>query len=96
MEYFDKLAKLSNDRLMDVVKNYKRYGYPEQYRQAALDILESRGIPFEMLKLTGNLENQELKKAEDAYSSFIANSRGAFVMYLLFWGASLALNDHED
>ena len=32
MEYFDIINKFDNDKLIDIVKNYKRYGYNDALR----------------------------------------------------------------
>ena len=41
MEDFDILNKFDNDKLIDVVKNYKRYGYDDELRDYAINLLRS-------------------------------------------------------
>ena len=36
----DILNKFDNDKLIDVVKNYKRYGYDDELRDYAINLLE--------------------------------------------------------
>ena len=56
----EKLKSLDNDKLIDVVKNYRQYGYSNELRTAAIEILDSRGIDQEKLKLTGNFDNEKI------------------------------------
>ena len=42
MEDFDILNKFDNDKLIDVVKNYKRYGYDDELRDYAINLLGER------------------------------------------------------
>ena len=39
MEDIDILNKFDNDKLIDVVKNYKRYGYDDELRDYAINLL---------------------------------------------------------
>ncbi|PRX54598.1 hypothetical protein CLV81_3000 [Flagellimonas meridianipacifica] len=79
----NKLKNLSNNRLIDVVKNYRQYGYPEEYRILAIDILNNRGVDEMTLKLRGQFDNQIYREAQDSYNSFRRNSRIAFILYLV-------------
>ena len=40
----ERLKKLDTDKLIDVVKNYRQYGYEENLRNSAISLLEERGI----------------------------------------------------
>ena len=42
MEDFDILNKFDNDKLIDIVKNYKRYGYNDALRNYVINLLEER------------------------------------------------------
>lgn len=53
MEDFDILKRFDNDKLIDVVKNYKRYGYDDEIRDYAINLLEERGWSVEDLKTFG-------------------------------------------
>jgi len=86
--YAEKLKTLDNKQLIDVVKNYRQYGYDEPTRAAAIAILETRGISKEQLQLSGNFENQTYNEAEQLYRDFRANSNIAFIAY----GTFLLLN----
>jgi hypothetical protein len=79
----EKLAKLDSDKLIDIVRNYKQYGYTDEIRSMALSQLEKQGISTEDLRLTGNLENATFNQASDLFSSFNRNSTIAFIAYCL-------------
>lgn len=77
----ERLKKLDTDKLIDVVKNYRQYGYDENFRISAISILENRGIAKEQLELTGNFENRTYDFAGELYKSFNQNSKIAFILY---------------
>ncbi len=81
-ELNERLIKLDNSKLTDVVKNYKQYGYDESIRRTALDILKSRGIEEDDLKLTGNFNNYSYERAIEIAGSYTKNSRTTFLLYL--------------
>lgn len=84
-EQKQKLENLSNNKLIDVVKNYRQYGYDEQLRIYAIKLLEARGITQEELKLTGNFENRTYDYVLELYNSFTLNSKLALSMYLIIF-----------
>ena len=77
----DRLKNLDSDKLIDVVKNYRQYGYEEDLRTEAVIILAERGISKEQLQLTGNFQNKKYDKAEELYNSFTKNSKITLVLY---------------
>lgn len=68
---------------MDVVKNYRQYGYDNNMRASAISILNSRGITNEQLQLTGNFENKTYDYAQIVFNSFNRNSKIAFILFLI-------------
>jgi len=82
------LKTLSDNKLIDIVKNFKQYGYDENIRTNAISILEEKGININDLKLTGNFENQKFNDANSYYNSFFKNSKIAFMFYCII----IALN----
>jgi hypothetical protein len=84
MNQIEKLQRLDNSKLLDVVKNYRQYGYDEDLRMAALKLLEERGIPQSELEITGRLENRTYDDAEYLFNSFKQNSKRAFTCYVIF------------
>jgi len=81
---FDKLKKFDNQKLTDIVKNYKQYGYDIEIRNTAIEILGERGISEEDLKLSGNYENVEYNSAEDIFDKYNKSSKLTFFFYGLF------------
>lgn len=81
----ERLLKLDNDKLIDVVKNYRQYGYDAQLRETAISILGNRGISKEQLQITGNFENKTYDYAKDLYGLFLKNSKFTFVLYMILF-----------
>ena len=79
----ERLKSLDNSKLIDVVRNYRQYGYDEGLRTVAIDTLKSRGVSEEELKLTGNFTNQLFDLAQGIAISYSFNSKMAFVFYAL-------------
>lgn len=77
----DKSETLDNSKLMDVVRNYRQYGYDEKLRAKAISLLEDRGVSKEHLKLSGNFTNQSYDFAIQLYGAFSRNSKIAFILY---------------
>lgn len=82
-EYLERLNNLNNEKLIDVVKNYRQYGYTNELRKSAISILEERGIHKEQLQLTGKFENTTYNKAKEIYTSFHRNSKITFTFYTI-------------
>ena len=78
----ERLNSLEDHKLMDVVKNYRQYGYSDRIRNEALSILESRGVDEFELRLKGNLQNSTYDQAIGYYHDFERNSKIAFGLYL--------------
>ena len=57
-EYRRKLLNLNDKKLIDVVKNYRQYGYDEELRNTAIELLKERGITKKQLEFTGDFENR--------------------------------------
>ena len=75
------IKTFDNSRLIDIVKNYKRYGYEAYLKDEALQILKDRGVDEETLRLTGNLTDYEFDTAKNLFDSFNKNSKLAFLFY---------------
>jgi|TARA_B110000908_G_scaffold151739_1_gene186757 hypothetical protein len=76
-----KLESFENGKLIDIVKNYKQYGYDNDLRNIAVGILEQRGINKEQLELSGNFENHSYESAKGIHKLFSRNSKIAFILY---------------
>jgi len=77
----ERLNKLDDSKLIDVVKNYRQYGYDNELRATAISILNDRGITKEQLQLTGDFENKTYDYAQELFNSFAKNSKIAFILY---------------
>jgi len=81
----DSLSSLNNEKLIEVVKNYRKYNYDDIVRNEAIEILEERGIDKKQLILTGNFENQTYNSAERAFNSFKRNSIITIIFYIVIF-----------
>ncbi len=79
------LESFDDEKLIDIVKNYRQYGYDGRLRARALALLEKRGIDKEQLVLTGNFDNSAYDSALGIYASFDRNSKRALVLYILLF-----------
>ena len=76
-----KIRNLDNAKLIDIVKNYKQYDYPSEFRSEALKILAERGITNNALKISGNLDNNKYDNAEQIFKKFTQNNNIALFFY---------------
>ena len=83
METNEKLKSFDDQKLIDIVRNYRQYGYSEDIRNAAISILESRGIDLDVLQLKGGLVNSTYDAAKQEYDAFESASKFALVFYVL-------------
>ncbi len=90
-EQHERLLKLDDNKLIDVVKNYRQHGYSEDLRESAIEILTQRGISIEQLHFAGNLENHTFEHAKHLYESFLRNSKITFVMCLILFVSRVAI-----
>lgn len=81
MEINEKLKTFDDNKLIDIVKNYRQYGYGDDIRNTAISILESRGIDLDVLKLRGEFTNSKYDDAKQEFDSFESSSKVAFVFY---------------
>jgi len=92
----ERLLKFDNDKLIDIVKNFRQYGYDDVLRETAISILADRGISKEQLKLTGSFENKTYNYAPDLFASLLKNSKIAFVMYLILFASRILIRITPD
>jgi len=76
-----RIIRLSTDQLIDVVKNYRQYGYSLEVRSYALGLLEKQGISQTDLQLTNSLDNHIYAKAKEIFATYTIDSRRAFICY---------------
>lgn len=90
MGYSDALKRMDNDKLLDVVKNYRQYDYDEETRDTAIAILAERGWSAEELNMFGYLDNWNYDEAEKQYNAYRRNCKIGFALLILSIG-TLAL-----
>lgn len=88
----ERLISMEDHKLIDVVKNYRQYGYNNELRNEALKILKSRGIDEFELKLKGDFRNSTYDHALVYYQDFERNSKIAFGLYLYFIFGNIMLS----
>lgn len=74
----------SNEKLIDVVKNYRQFDMDESYRNTALKFLNKRGITEEELRFGGNLHNEEYDNALRYKTAYDENSKITLVLYFFY------------
>lgn len=79
----EKFSALSDQQLMDVVKNYRQYNYTDGERSLAIEMLSDRGISERRLKVLGFFENKQYQKAIDSHKKFLKTSKRTFLFYVL-------------
>jgi lipopolysaccharide export system permease protein len=91
IEHFD------NDKLIDLVKNYRQYGLGISYKTNALQLLNQRGITELELKLSGNLRNESFESGvrhlEDYHENATLANYAHFTL-LIFGIGGLVLNNN--
>lgn len=91
------LEHFENDKLIDLVKNYRHYGLGISHKANALQVLTKRGITELELKLSGNLSNESyesgIRHMQDYYeNATLANY--AHIALLVFGISGLILNNN--
>lgn len=87
----EKFSSLSDQQLIDLVRNYQQYNYSEGERSLGVDILASRGVTEERLKILGAFENKDYEAAKEDYESLKKSSRLTFYFYIPYLLFGLAL-----
>lgn len=85
------LDNFSNEKLIDIVKNYKLFRYEEHIKDQALAILTSRGITIEDIQLLGD-SGSKLATAHLLFRQFNKNSIAAFGIYILLFTLQFLIN----
>jgi len=78
------IQEYSNEKLIDVVKNYRQFDMDESYRNTALKFLNKRGITEEELRFGGNLHNEEYDNALRYKTAYDENSKITLVLYFFY------------
>ena len=74
-EEIRELHTFENEKLINIVKNFRQYKHALNYKQSALAVLNSRGISELELKMSGDLTNLNYENAVQYYIDFKENSK---------------------
>ena len=91
------LESYDNNKLIDVIQNYRQYDYAISYKNSSVAILNSRGITTQELKFGGHFTNQKYEQAVRLKNEYEEESKLAFILYgiatLLLLSASILSNN---
>jgi len=82
-EDYINLQSYSDQKLIDLITNYRQYEKDVSYRNSSIQIMESRGTSKEQLRLSGNLVNENYEDALRYKNSFDENSRMTLILYII-------------
>lgn len=91
------IDRFENDKLIDLVKNYRHYGLSIAHKKNALQVLEQRGITELELKLSGNLSNESFESGVRHMEDYHENAtlaNYAHLTLLIFGIGGLILNNN--
>ncbi|MDA0315998.1 MAG: LptF/LptG family permease [Bacteroidetes bacterium] len=91
------IDRFENDKLIDLVKNYRHYGLSIAHKKNALQVLEQRGITELELKLSGNLSNESFESGVRHMEDYHENAtlaNYAHLTLLIFGISGLILNNN--
>ena len=91
------LEHFENDKLIDLVKNYRHYGLGISHKANALQVLTKRGITELELKLSGNLSNESYESGIRHMQDYHENAtlaNYAHIALLVFGISGLILNNN--
>jgi lipopolysaccharide export system permease protein len=83
-EEFNTIQGYSNEKLIDIIKNYRQYDIDESFRNTALRFLNDRGISEEELRFGGNLQNENYENALRYKTAYDENSKVTLVLYIFY------------
>lgn len=82
-EDYNKLVDYSENKLIDIIKNYRQYDMDVEYKNSSIQILEDRGITKQELKYAGKLTNDTYENALNHKKTYEENSIIAFRLYII-------------
>ncbi len=91
------IDRFENEKLIDLVKNYRHYGLGIAHKTNALQLLEQRGITELELKLSGNLSNESFESGVRHLEDYHENAtlaNYAHLTLLIFGISGLVLNNN--
>ena len=88
-EPYETLNGYDNNKLIDIIKNYRAYDYSITYKNTALAILNHRGITNQQLKFAGHFTNQKYEESMRLKNRFDEDSQLALILYIIFVALAL-------
>jgi len=82
-EAFKTLQEYDNDKLINVIKNYRDFDYTVEYKNSAVSILSLRGVTKQELKLAGNLTDQNYIETIRLKNEYDEDSKLALILYAI-------------
>ena len=83
LELKNKISSLPVNKLEDIVKNYRQYGYSDEIRNYCIEILTKRGVSIDMLNNRGFLVNDAYDKAVASFDRYNKFSIISIVLYFV-------------
>ena len=83
-EQYETLNSYDNNKLIDIIKNYRVYDYSITYKNTALAILNHRGITNQQLKFAGHFTNQKYEESMRLKNRFDEDSQLSLILYIIF------------
>lgn len=77
------IQHFENEKLIDLIKNYRHYGLTLAHKTNALNLLKERGINELELKLTGNLSNESYESGVRHMEDYHENATVAYYAHLI-------------
>lgn len=77
------LEGYDNNKLIDVIKNYREYDYSIAYKNSSVAILETRGITAQELKIGGHFTNQKYEEAVRLKHMYDEDSKLSLILYAI-------------
>jgi len=77
------LQPFTNDKLFDIIKNYKTDGYQEEIRFEAISLLNSRGIKNNQLLDQGVFINDEYPVSKKQSTDYLNHAKFSITLYLI-------------
>lgn len=93
----DKLKDFDNHKLIDLIQNYRVYGFNIDYKNYALNILDQRGVSELELRMSGQLINEAYENGVRHLEDYHENATlgvWSHSVFLIFGIVGLVLNNN--
>ncbi len=82
-EEFTTLNSYENKKLIEIVKNFRKFNYKTIYKNTALNILNSRGITNQQLKFSGNFIDEEFEEGIRLKNKYKEDAKLTIILYFI-------------